>query len=124
MALYALIHNAIVIQIEADRFDVPEALVWVDIVGVTPLPQVGWSAAQNNDVWAFSAPAPPPAPDTRPAARLALDKSDITILRCFEHGVTVPAEWTAYRAALRVIAGGGETTNTPLPATPAYPAGT
>jgi hypothetical protein len=68
---------------------------------------------------------PPPAPpaDTRPAARAALDTSDRTIIRCYEHGVAVPAEWTAYRAALRSIVSGDATT-TVLPTAPAYPAGT
>lgn len=58
-------------------------------------------------------------------ARAALDASDITMIRCVEHGVTVPAEWVSYRGALRAIvrAASGDPTQ-PLPSRPAYPAGT
>lgn len=58
-------------------------------------------------------------------AQAALDASDITVLRCVEHGVTVPAEWATYRADLRAIvsASTGDATQ-PLPTRPAYPAGT
>jgi hypothetical protein len=58
-------------------------------------------------------------------ARAALDSSDNTVIRCMENGVPVPADWKAYRAALRVIVGAtsGDPTQ-PLPTRPAYPAGT
>jgi hypothetical protein len=72
----------------------------------TTMPDAAWRACQT-------------------AARAALDRSDVTILRCIENGIAVPADWAAYRAALRAItaAPGGDATN-PLPAQPAYPAGT
>lgn len=57
------------------------------------------------------------------AAQTALGKSDLTILRCYESGVVVPAEWQAYRAALRAIVS-GTSTETELPVMPEYPAGT
>lgn len=58
-------------------------------------------------------------------AKRALQESDITVLRCYENGVFVPAAWTTYRKALRTICGasGGDPTQ-PLPVKPAYPAGT
>jgi hypothetical protein len=55
-------------------------------------------------------------------AQLALTRSDKTVLRCVEAGLVVPAEWAAYRAALRGIIAGAQ--SGPLPPRPAYPAGT
>ncbi len=54
-------------------------------------------------------------------AQTALDKSDITVLRCTENGIAVPADWATYRASLRTIVKNGSGT---LPVAPAYPAGT
>lgn len=58
-------------------------------------------------------------------AQAALDKSDVTILRCTENGVAVPSTWATYRAALRAIVRAtiGDATQ-PLPTRPAYPSGT
>lgn len=58
-------------------------------------------------------------------ARQALEQSDLTILRCVENGVAVPAPWQTYRADLRALlsAASGDPSQ-PLPARPAYPAGT
>lgn len=58
-------------------------------------------------------------------AQAALDASDITMIRCVEHGVAVPAEWASYRGALRAIvrAASGDP-GQPLPSRPEYPAGT
>lgn len=58
-------------------------------------------------------------------AQAALGKSDVTILRCAENAVAVPATWAAYRKALRAIVSesSGDPTQ-PLPIKPAYPSGT
>lgn len=58
-------------------------------------------------------------------AQAALDCSDVTIIRCMENSVAVPAEWLAYRKDLRSIisASSGDATVS-LPTRPAYPSGT
>ena len=78
---------------------------------------IGWS----YDGSVFTAPPPPPI-DWRPLAQSALDKSDVTVLRCVEAGVALPPEWATYRQGLRDIIA-GEATG-PLPVRPDYPAGT
>jgi len=78
-----------------------------------------WSTVSNGVLMLGS----PPGPTLVPAARAALDASDVTVLRCYEHGIPLPAEWQSYRAALRPIAA-GTSSATVLPAMPAYPAGT
>jgi hypothetical protein len=57
-------------------------------------------------------------------AQIALLKSDVTILRCVEAQVQVPAAWHSYRIALRAIINGTDTTSITLPTPPSYPAGT
>ena len=58
------------------------------------------------------------------SAQVALSKSDVTISRCVENSVSVPAVWATYRKALRAIVDGSDTTSTTLPIIPSYPAGT
>lgn len=72
-------------------------------------------------------PGPTPAQQWmlyRAQARALLDKSDVTVMRCVEHGIAVPAEWSAFRTALRSIlsASTGDASQA-LPTRPAYPAG-
>lgn len=80
---------------------------------------LAWVADENT------ADAADPVPSTLPpAAQLELDKSDITILRCVEHSISVPSEWVTYRSALRDIVNGTDITSTELPEQPDYPVGT
>lgn len=81
----------------------------VEITGLGPLPE-GLTDVE---------PAPPP-PDYKALAQAALDRSDVTVVRCVSAGLAVPAEWQAYRVALRAIVNSGVG---PLPARPDYPAG-
>lgn len=60
----------------------------------------------------------------RAEAKAALDKSDITILRCAENNIAVPANWATYRAELRaIISAQSGDANQALPTRPAYPEG-
>ena len=108
----------------------------------TPAPTYNAATQQcywMNGAWTVSPIVATPVPPQPTAAQLAaaawaayqasaqlmLDKSDRTVLRCVENGVAVPAVWTTYRKALRAIisSASGDPTQ-PLPAAPAYPAGT
>ena len=83
---------------------------------VAPVPPTAAQIAAQRVASAWSA--------YQASAQVALDKSDVTILRCYEHAIPVTADWIAYRAALRVIvstATGDATAG--LPTMPAYPAG-
>lgn len=57
------------------------------------------------------------------AAQTAIEKSDVTVLRCYENAVTVPSTWQEYRTTLRAIIS-GTSTATSLPTMPDYPEGT
>ncbi|HRR39730.1 MAG TPA: hypothetical protein P5244_00715 [Syntrophales bacterium] len=56
------------------------------------------------------------------AAKTELYKTDITVLRCYEHGISVPETWINHRQALRDIVS-GISTATVLPTTPDFPPG-
>ncbi|MGD0973557.1 MAG: hypothetical protein ABR866_05680 [Candidatus Korobacteraceae bacterium] len=83
---------------------------------------LAWVAAGNTPT-----PVDPAVIAAQAQAKLAaqaqalLDKSDVTMLRCFEHAVAPPTEWVTYRAALRQVVAG---TLSAIPSTPAYPTGT
>lgn len=59
--MFALVFEREVIQIEAQEFPVASALAWIDILGVIPQPEVGWSF--NGIV--FTAPPAPSLPPTK-----------------------------------------------------------
>jgi hypothetical protein len=94
----------------------------VDITSITPEPEVGWTYSGG----AFAAPSAPVLSWTqyRLLAQQALHKSDVTVLRCVESGVSVPAAWKAYREALRAIVAAPNGTVETLPPAPAFPKGT
>ncbi len=54
-------------------------------------------------------------------AKQLLAQSDVTVLRCVEAGIDVPAPWKAWRAHLRAVVGSG---SGPIEEAPSYPAGT
>ncbi len=53
-------------------------------------------------------------------AQTTHNKSDALLIRCLEHGVTIPPAWIAYRFALRQVIAG---TLAALPTQPAVPTG-
>lgn len=73
------------------------------------------------DVFAAQYPAGWPGVVLKQQAQAALNKSDITVIRCAENGVTVTKAWITYRATLRTIINTGKGK---LPSQPSYPAGT
>lgn len=84
---------------------------------VAPIPPTAAQVAAQQTASAWSV--------YQAQAKTALDASDLTILRCYENGVAVPAAWATYRKALRAIVStaSGDATQ-PLPTKPAYPSGT
>ena len=90
-----------------------------------PLPDPSWDAISEDETAALLAVINQPAPvPLNTQAKIALDASDVTMIRCVEAGVAVPAAWNSYRKELRAIATGKDATSTSLPTKPAYPAGT
>lgn len=55
---FALIIEGTVAQLEPAEFPVHESWTWIDVSGLSPTPQVGWSYKNGQ----FAAPPPPPAP--------------------------------------------------------------
>lgn len=89
----------------------------------------GYRFTFTDGVLMVSPPEPPSNAQLWPAyqaqAQALLDKSDVTMLRCVENGVTVPDVWKKYRQDLRAIvsAATGDAAQA-LPVRPIYPAGT
>ncbi|PMQ04150.1 hypothetical protein DyAD56_15795 [Dyella sp. AD56] len=104
--------------------EMPSDIVEVDPAVYTQMLQkqaLGYTVGADSNGNPISV-APPPAVVTLvPAARQALAESDLTVLRCYEKAISVPADWVAYRDALRAIVSGGNSTS--LPSMPAYPSG-
>jgi hypothetical protein len=86
--------------------------------GVLSVPDDHAADVQNFDYSAASAAAVAAA--NKLAAQAALDKSDITMLRCLENSVAIPSDWVTYRHALRTCVTSGDA----LPVRPAFPQGT
>lgn len=111
--------------IMADGNYAPEAGYSVELTGSTGA-EIGWTYQDG----VFVAPATPsPTPEHLHEmlvmeAQIALNRSDITIIRCYSAAVVVPNEWQAYRSALRSIINGSDETSTSLPSIPSYPPGT
>lgn len=81
------------------------------------------SMAELNDVLFQRAPEMVPSHPKNVIA--ALDQTDLVALRCFKAGVEFPSEWKDYTAVLRDMVTAPPSDQTrPLPARPAYPAGT
>ena len=104
----------------------PSDQATIDHFGGLVLPQnspvgIGFTYDGTN----FSAPVTTQVVIPLPVqAKAALDKSDITMLRCIENGVAVPASWSSYRKALRDISNGTDVVSLTLPSVPAFPSGT
>jgi hypothetical protein len=79
------------------------------------------AAHQKAQADAAAAAAAAAATALKAQAQAALTKSDVTMIRCVENQVQVPAEWAAYRRALRAIISTGTGT---MPTQPAFPRGT
>lgn len=86
-------------------------------------PRNGDRVVYNDWVKAGGVPDPyvEPPHDFKADAQAALDASDMTMLRCVEADISVPAEWKNYRIALRDIMKSGVG---PLPKRPPFPTGT
>lgn len=117
---------------DTDNFTYPNLPASSDLLAVTA---DEWAARLvNPSAWAVSNGALVTYTPTVTAAQAfatlqgqaatALSESDRTTLRCYENAVAVPAAWATYRAALRAIVNGTDSTATALPTRPAYPTGT
>jgi hypothetical protein len=93
-----------------------------DTLSATVIPYPGAGHVWANGAWELDTTAQNAL--LKGPAKIALDQSDTVIIRCAEAGASVPQEWKDYRAALRALVSGADTTSTNLPSKPAYPAGT
>ena len=102
------------------------SLVWKDVTGFAVS-----EGLQYDPATGLYSSTPEPLPDPvaaqaalkealKASAQSTLDKSDTTLLRCYEAGVAVPVEWATYRGQLREIVS-GKSSATVLPVRPVYP---
>ena len=73
----ALIFDSKVVQIEAVQFPVAPALTWVDITGIVPSPEIGWSFDGRD----FTAPSPLPPPPPKSAENLSAEEVATELVR-------------------------------------------
>jgi hypothetical protein len=75
-------------------------------------------------VYAAHDPKNPTWDSIRHSAQTELNNSDVTVIRCVESDIPVPADWVAYRKSLRAIVGAesGDATKE-FPIKPPYPEG-
>jgi hypothetical protein len=111
----------------ADLMEVDQATFMTFGCGNPPEGKVRGSDAGGLPAWVD--PAPPTAQQVWEAlkadASAALIDSDQVVLRCYEDAVQVPADWIAYRKALRLIVGSSALdASLSMPSKPAYPPGT
>lgn len=80
-------------------------------IEMTPEEEAAFLAQQSDDL------ARNNEKDKKAAAKQALVKSDVQVLRCYEDKIDVPEEWVSYRQKLRdFIENGGD-----LPLEPKHP---
>ncbi len=84
--MQALVFDGKVVQIQSAAFPVAPSLAWVDIAGLTPQPEIGWS----YDGAVFAPPPPPPLAQIKTAKRQEF--VDQTVLRM---AAQVPA-WNSF----------------------------
>jgi len=109
----ALVFNNQVIQLEAEEFEVHSSLVWIDLAGLDPQPETGWSYLNGN----FEAP---PGPESDELWATLRKDRDALLASTDWWALTDAAAMTeaqnTYRAALRDLPA-----NTADPAAPVWP---
>lgn len=101
------------------RGGVTVAEAWT-VTTIKGVPTQTWITTPRPDL-SLDEAAAVTARDLAVTAQIALNKSDVTVLRCFEAEVALPPEWVTYRKTLRDILAGKSAGQ--LPARPNYPAG-
>jgi hypothetical protein len=86
--------------------------------GFVTLTAAQWEARKGTDYWDNGQLVPPPAKTAEHLAAIAkasaqtqantllAETNNSVVLRCYEEGVPVPADWKTYRAQLREVVAG------------------